>query len=98
MADYTDEALWDWEGFTGPINSWDLPLPEELRIALQDWARVQGQLAVTDFIWPDPEVQVAWQLQGLRLAVDVQRALGDDVEVDYSEAAPPRPPAAEERK
>lgn len=30
MADYTDEALWDWEGFTGPINSWDLPLSEEL--------------------------------------------------------------------
>ena len=88
LADYTDEALWDWEGFTGPINSWDLPLPEELRIALRDWARVQGQLAVTDFVWPDAKAHLEWQLQGLELALQVQQALGEEVDVDYSEAAP----------
>lgn len=90
MADYTDEALWDREGFTGPMNSWDLPLPEELRVALRDWTRVQGQLAVTDFIWPDERVHLDWQLLGLELATQVQRALGDDVDVDYFEAAPAR--------
>lgn len=88
MADYTDAALWDWESFTGPIDSWELPLPQELRIALRDWARVQGQLAVTEFIWPDETVHMNWQLQGLNLAEQVQQALGDAVKVDYSEAAP----------
>lgn len=92
MADYTDEALWDWEGFTGPIDSWDLPLPEELRIALRDWVRVYGQLAVTEFIWPDETAYMNWQLQGLNLAAQVQQALGDAVEVDYFEAAPAEQP------
>jgi len=85
MADYTDEALWDWEGFTGPIDSWELPLPEDLRVALRDWARVYGQLAVTDFVWPDATVHANWQQQGLVLAAQVQAALGDEVQVLYFE-------------
>ncbi len=87
-ADYTDEALWDWEGFTGPIDSWSLPLREDLRLALREWARVQGQLAVTDFVWPDATVHANWQRQGFELAARVQAALGADVQVLYFEHIP----------
>jgi hypothetical protein len=52
------------------------------------------QLAVTEYTWPDETVHLNWQLQVLDLAVQVEQALGDDVEVDYSERRSPTPPTS----
>lgn len=52
-ADYIDQPFWDRETDSGPIDPWSLPLSDELRSALQDWAHTQSLIAGSGFHWPD---------------------------------------------
>jgi hypothetical protein len=88
IADYVDEPLWDRETGCGPIDLRSLPLPEELRTTLRDWALTVRRTAGSGFRWPDSATHAQWQLEGLQLATRVQEALGDTFQVDYLEAQP----------
>jgi hypothetical protein len=91
MAEYSAPPLWDRSpGGFGPIELADLPLSEELRGRLQDWADRYDALPTQNFEWLSPSHEEDFIATGIALATELRRQLGDEVEVIYRHDGPNR--------
>jgi hypothetical protein len=61
----------------------DLPIPDDLKLRLTDWARIWnagwGEQVPE---WSDPRVGEAWIAEGEALIIELRAALGEDWTVD----------------
>lgn len=85
MADYSAWPLWGRSG--GDVDPATLPLSVDLRERLNEWAAAYDAILNRDDPrnsgFPSPEVQAAWEQEGLHLWRDLQRELGSDYAISY---------------
>lgn len=85
MADYGCFPLWGTSGEVGNIDPNDLPLSQELRQRLADWARAFDQTLNQDYP-PDSGFKneadaVEFKQQAIRLTGQLREELGSEFEV-----------------
>lgn len=85
MADYGSFPLWKASGEVGNIDPSDLPLSQELRQLLANWARAFDQTLNDDYP-PDSGFkseadEVEFKQQAARLAEQLRKELGPEFEV-----------------
>ena len=78
FPDYADTVLW----FDGPVDYAECGLSERLIRDLERWE--QGYYdALVDLEWRTPELAAQFTKNGVRLAQQVARELGEDFEVEF---------------
>ena len=84
MSDYHCFPLW---AMPGNIDPDDLPLSDELKSALHQWATSYDRTLNHDYPpdsgFADPKDEEAFEVEGVRLGQELQRELGGLYEVVY---------------
>lgn len=80
FPDYSADPVWGTEGM---VDLDSLPLSEDLRVRLREWARDWEEQMGRDFQITDDARYAAWRHAGRSLAKNLARELGPDVEIRY---------------
>lgn len=84
MPEFFAEPLWD---RTTPDGSYleldELPISPTLRERLRGWSDRFEALALTDYHWESPQVELEYWVEGWRIAGALQQEFGLDVQVLY---------------
>ncbi len=88
MAEYGGTVIWGVDANDiGPINPNSLPLKDELRAAIANWAETYDETlsedSPADSGFASPSEQDAFEQEGIRLWKELQAALGNGWKVVY---------------
>ena len=80
FPDYAADPVW---GAEGMVDLDSLLIGEDLKLELREWARDWEDQVGRDYRITDHDRHAAWLQLGRRLAKDLARELGPEVEVSY---------------
>ncbi len=87
MPDYQCFPLWKTGGEIGNVDPDDLPLTNDLKVALRNWSacydRTLNQEYPPDSAFASPAEEEAFEVEGRRLWQTLQEQLGPDYRVVY---------------